>query len=80
MREGRRAVGPDKYLGTGFRVMVPEMAGPAAFGARVGAAIEAGIDGIDYYNYGLIPRPRLAWIASAMDSASTRTPRRLTSR
>ncbi len=66
IRSGREAVGPEKYLGTGFRVMVPEMTGAADLVGRARAAVEAGVDGIYFYNYGLIPRPRLDWIARAL--------------
>lgn len=66
VREGRTAVGAQKHLGTGFRVMVPEMAGAAELVARAQAAIGGGVDGLNFYNYGLIPRPRLDWIGRAM--------------
>lgn len=62
----RRTVGRDKHLAAGFSVMFPEMAGPAAFLARVRAAIDSGVESLNFYNYGLIPRARLDWIAQAM--------------
>ena len=65
LRAGREAVGSDRHLGTGFRIMFPEMASGADLTARVEAAVLSGVDGINFYNYGLIPRPRLDWIAQA---------------
>ncbi len=66
IRDGREAIGPDKYLGAGFRVMFPEMTGAAEFVSRANAAVDGGVQGINFYNYGLIPRARLDWIAQAL--------------
>ncbi|MCW6510935.1 hypothetical protein [Lichenifustis flavocetrariae] len=63
--EGRRAVGPDKILGTGFRVFYPEMTSAADLAVRAAAAREAGVDSINFYNYGLIPKRRLEWVSEA---------------
>ena len=63
---GRQAVGPDKYLGTGFRVFYPEVTGPDELAARSAAAATAGVDGINFYNYGLIPEARLDWVRQAV--------------
>ncbi len=68
MRFGRQALGPDRFLGTGFRVFYPEMPSAEQLAARSQAAVAAGADGINYYNYGLIPRPRLSWIGQAVAS------------
>jgi hypothetical protein len=62
----RKAVGPDRHLGAGFRVFVPEIGGAGDLVARVEAAARAGADGINFYNYGLIPAARLDWIAEAV--------------
>jgi hypothetical protein len=67
IRAGRAALGPDKYLGAGYRVFYPEVPTPADLAARTKAAIDAGADGINFYNYGLIPAKRLDWIRSAVD-------------
>ncbi|MGI3900678.1 MAG: hypothetical protein ACRYGP_10205 [Janthinobacterium lividum] len=66
VRDGRVTIGPDKHLSVGFRVLFPEMSGQAAFVARVRAAANDGVQGLQFYNYGLIPRARLDWIARAM--------------
>ncbi|SER53671.1 hypothetical protein SAMN05216548_1246 [Faunimonas pinastri] len=63
---GREAVGPEKYLGTGFRVFYPEVPDAATLATRSKAAIEAGAEGINYYNYGLIPEKRLDWVRRAV--------------
>ncbi|MCB8876840.1 hypothetical protein [Acidisoma silvae] len=63
--EARRALGPDRYLGTGLRVFYPEVAGPDMLAERVDAAIRGGASGVNFYNYGLIPAARLDWIRAA---------------
>lgn len=68
MREGRAALGPDKYLGAGFRVFYPEVPSSQALVDRSKAAIEGGADGINYYNYGLIPEKRLGWVRRAVNA------------
>ena len=70
MRQGRAALGPDKYLGTGFRVFYPEMADAEQLALRSRAARAGGAEGINYYNYGLIPRKRLDWVGGAVASLS----------
>ena len=62
---GRAATGSAKTLGTGFRVFYPEMTGAADLAARATAARRAGVDSINFYNYGLIPKARLGWVAEA---------------
>jgi hypothetical protein len=75
IRYGRQAVGPDKFVGTGLRVFYPEVPGPEALAARTGAAVEAGADGINYYNYGLIPAARLDWVQAAVAALPVRSQR-----
>jgi hypothetical protein len=70
IEEGRRTLGPDKYLGVGLRLFYPEMPDAAELAARAGAAVEASADGVNFYNYGLIPEPRLAWVRRAVDAVS----------
>lgn len=65
IRAGRAELGPDKVLGAGFRVFYPEMTGAADLAARTAAARRAGVDGVNFYNYGLIPKARLDWVADA---------------
>ena len=67
IRAGRAALGPDRFLGAGYRVFYPEVTSAAALAARAKAAIEAGADGINFYNYGLIPELRLDWVRKAVD-------------
>ncbi len=61
----RRLLGADRYLGTALRVFYPEVSGPAVLRDRVLAATQAGADGVNFYNYGLIPAARLDWIKAA---------------
>ena len=70
IQTGRQAVGPDRYLGTGFRVFYPEVTGADELAARSAAAATAGVDGINYYNYGLIPEARLDWVRQAVAGLS----------
>ncbi|MDR3373333.1 MAG: hypothetical protein P4L98_06340 [Ancalomicrobiaceae bacterium] len=65
---GRKALGPDKYLGAGYRVFYPEVPSAADLAARAAAAAAAGADGINFYNYGLIPEKRLDWVRRAVDA------------
>jgi hypothetical protein len=71
--EGRRAVGPDKYLGVGCRVVYPEMRSATDLAVRCEAAADASADGVNFYNYGLIPEPRLGWIRTAVDAIATKS-------
>lgn len=65
MEAGRAALGADKFLGTGYRLFYPEMAGPDILAAKVKPALAPNVDGINFYNYGLIPAARLDWIGAA---------------
>lgn len=64
---GRSAAG-EKFLGVGFRLFYPEMADAGAFAAKVRPALE-GADGVNFYNYGLVPAARLGWIGQALAAA-----------
>jgi hypothetical protein len=68
IRSGRAAIGPEKFLGVGLRVFYPEVEGPAILAARAKAAVDAGADGVNFYNYGLIPAKRLDWVKAAVDA------------
>jgi hypothetical protein len=68
MKQGREALGPEKFLGAGFRLFNGEVEGAKGLTARVKACVEAGADGLNFYNYGLIPAPRLDWVRAATDA------------
>ncbi|WP_027667354.1 hypothetical protein [Rhizobium leguminosarum] len=68
IRTGRAAIGPGKFLAVGLRVFYPEVSGSAVLTARAKAAIDAGADGVNFYNYGLIPAKRLDWVKAAVDA------------
>ncbi len=72
LRAGRDAVGPEKFLGTGFRLMYPEMCAPADIADRTAAALAADCDGINFYNYGLVPLARLDWVRQALEGRTAR--------
>ncbi|WP_095198058.1 hypothetical protein [Mesorhizobium carmichaelinearum] len=65
MAAGRAALGAEKFLGAGYRLFYPEMAGPDILTAKVKPALASDVDGINFYNYGLIPAARLDWIGVA---------------
>lgn len=67
---GRALLGPEKFLGFGLRVFYPEVDGPAILAARAKAAVDAGADGVNFYNYGLIPAARLDWVKAAVEAIS----------
>jgi hypothetical protein len=66
IKDGRAALGPEKLLGAGFRLFNGEVGGAEGLTARVNACVEAGANGLNFYNYGLIPAPRLDWIRMAV--------------
>lgn len=68
VRTGRAILGPEKFLGLGLRVFYPEVDGPAILAARVKNAVDAGVDGVNFYNYGLIPAKRLDWVREAVEA------------
>jgi hypothetical protein len=70
IRTGRAILGPDKFLGLGLRVFYPEVDGPDILTARVKNAVEAGVDGVNFYNYGLIPAKRLDWVGETVAAIS----------
>ncbi|KTQ97148.1 hypothetical protein NS226_05360 [Aureimonas ureilytica] len=73
-RFGREMVGPDRFLGIGYRLFYPEMASAGDLTARVEAACEAGVDGLNFYNYGLVPAARLDWVREALEAERTLRP------
>jgi hypothetical protein len=65
--EAARRVGSDRHLSAGFRVFYPETQGAEDLRSKVHEAVRAGAKGVNFYNYGLIPRPRLAWIRTSVE-------------
>ncbi|MDR3514533.1 MAG: hypothetical protein P4M00_01870 [Azospirillaceae bacterium] len=70
MIASRKALGPDRYLGAGLRLGYPEMKDRDAVAARVQAAVAGGADGVNFYNYGLVPQARLDWVRHAIEGAA----------
>jgi len=66
IKEGRKKLGPSKFLSAGFRLFDGEAGGAEGLTARVNACVEAGANALNFYNYGLIPAPRLDWIRAAV--------------
>ncbi|MER8437625.1 hypothetical protein NKH36_22755 [Mesorhizobium sp. M1312] len=65
MAAGRTALGAEKFLGIGYRLFYPEMAGPEILAAKLKPALAPDVDGINFYNYGLVPAARLDWVRAA---------------
>ena len=61
MAETRAALGPDKVLIAGFQLFHPQVHDAADLRARV-AATAGHVDGLNFYNLGLVPPKRLDWI------------------
>ncbi|TNF19007.1 MAG: hypothetical protein EP318_16195 [Rhodobacteraceae bacterium] len=61
----RRAIGPDKTLVAGLQLFHPEVADASDLRARVTAA-RGVAEGLNFYNLGLVPARRLAWIGQAL--------------
>ncbi len=66
IKAGRAALGPKKFLSAGFRLFNGEAGGAEGLRARVDACVEAGANALNFYNYGLVPAPRLDWIRAAV--------------
>ncbi|MDG4875385.1 hypothetical protein P9273_09780 [Mesorhizobium sp. WSM4935] len=66
IKAGRAALGAGKFLGTGYRLFYPEMAGPNVLVAKVKPARRPEVDGLNFYNYGLVPAARLDWVKAAL--------------
>ena len=66
----RNLLGPDKTLIAGFQVFHPTVADAADLANRA-AQTRGLVDGLSFYNLGLIPPARLHWVRQALDAAST---------
>jgi hypothetical protein len=67
---GREALGPQKFLGAGYRLFFPEMSSAEMLAAKVEPAVGGPVDGINFYNYGLVPAARLDWVRGALGRPS----------
>ena len=65
IRECRRDFAPGTELMLGMRCFTPEYSGREAFARKVETGIREGVDGFNFYNYGLIPKSRLSWAKTA---------------
>jgi hypothetical protein len=64
--KGRAAVGQEKFLGAGLRVFRQDVDGAEGLARAAKACIESGAEALNFYNYGLVPAPRLDWIRNAI--------------
>lgn len=70
MAATRNALGPDIFLGAGFTLAHPAAPSATDLVDVTRTALDAGADGINYYNFGLVPAKRLAWIGEALKAAT----------
>ncbi len=68
MASTRAALGPDKTLIAGFQLFHPQVRDAADLHRRV-AATKGHVDGLNFYNLGLVPASRLGWIGGRGNSA-----------
>jgi hypothetical protein len=64
----RAAVPAGRSLRAGLRLFYPEVASAEEVAARALAAVRAGAEGINFYNYGLVPAARLDWVRAAAEA------------
>jgi hypothetical protein len=68
MAKSIEAIDDQTDILTGLRVFYPEAHNQAELVEKVKQAAQAGTHGYVYYNYGLIPEPRMGWIKAAIDA------------
>lgn len=66
MARTRASIGPDKVLIAGFQLFHPEVRDAADLAARV-VATTGHVDGLNFYNLGLVPPKRLEWIGVSVE-------------
>jgi hypothetical protein len=59
-------------MAIGYRLFYPEMADAGMLAAKVASALAASVDGLNFYNYGLVPAGRLDWVGAALGPAAAR--------
>jgi hypothetical protein len=67
---GRSVLGAEKFLATGYRLFFPEMPDAGGLAKKVAPALDAKVDGINFYNYGLVPAARLDWVREALNKTA----------
>ena len=70
VREARSTIGADKALGIALRPFVSDISSAAELAELSAAAARAGATRLHYYNYGLVPAARLAWVGTAIRAAA----------
>jgi hypothetical protein len=69
LRQGKAALGNEKFLGAGLRVFPRDANGAEDLIGQTNACAKAGVDGLNFYNYGLVPARRLDWIRRTLEHA-----------
>ncbi len=69
VRHWQATLGPSKTIGTGVNLLWPGATALDPLIARVRMLAAAGLDQLRYYNYGLLTRPRLQWVAEITAAA-----------
>jgi len=68
IRECHRDFSPGTELMVGMRCFTPEYADEAAFSRKVKTALQEGVNGFNFYNYGLIPEAHLHWVKKSLET------------
>lgn len=62
----RQALPAGKRLSTGLQVFWSDAQSSDELAEQTAEAMAAGSDGIHFYNWGLVPQSRLAWVRQAV--------------
>lgn len=68
LQDAKKRLPDDKFLGLGISLFYSLIQAPEELKKRVHAGKQAGVDGINFYNFGLVPQKRLEWIGAALNS------------
>jgi hypothetical protein len=58
----REALGPQVRLSVALRPLLPDCRDEANLRQKISHAVAAGVDGIEFYHYAMMPLNRLDWI------------------
>ncbi|MDO9145958.1 hypothetical protein [Rhodoferax sp.] len=65
----REALGPQARLSVALRPLLPDCRDEANLRQKISQAVQAGVDGIEFYHYAMMPLNRLDWIRQGLAAA-----------
>ncbi|MDP1531930.1 hypothetical protein [Rhodoferax sp.] len=65
----REALGPQARLSVALRPLLPDCRDEANLRQKIRHAVQAGVDGIEFYHYAMMPLNRLDWIRQGLAAA-----------